>query len=176
MSSSLLFSILFTLAAGEAGPSDEMFEDLRTAPNTVEAEAMAEDILASLQESGSPTADLLLERAIAAENAQDFETSRAFLDRALIVKEDFAEAWFRRAMIFLIDEAYDQALQDINEALTHEPRHFRAWVVLGRILDQLGAEREALDAYRKALEIYPLYGPAQSEVRRLEPRVDGRSI
>lgn len=164
------------LAAGSGGPSDEMFDALRTAPAGPTSEQLAEDVAAALRESGSATADILLERAMAAQNVQDFALSREFLDRAIAVEPEFAEAWFQRAMIFIVDEAYDQAIFDLNEALTHEPRHFNAWLMLGNVFEQLGQNREAVEAYREVLAIHPNHETARGQVRRLEPLVFGRAI
>lgn len=164
------------LISGEAGPSDQMYEELRTAPSAVVAQSVEDDIVSALMESGSPTADILLERALAAERAEELELARELLDRAIAVKPDFSEAWFRRALLYLNDEAYDQALLDLNEALTREPRHFRAWMTLGRVFDVLGQSREALSAYQEVLAINPHYESALAEVRRLAPKLDGRAI
>jgi tetratricopeptide (TPR) repeat protein len=164
------------LVATSGGPSDEMFEALRRAPEGPTAEQLEADVSAALRESGSATADILLERAMVAQTMQDFDLSREFLDRAIAVEPDFAEAWFQRAMLFIVDEAYDQAILDLNEALTHEPRHFNAWLMLGNVFEQLGQNREAVEAYREVLAIHPNHERARAQVRRLEPLVFGRAI
>ena len=175
---SLLFSMLagVVLASSQAGPSDEMFDELRNAPSSVIAESLEEDITTSFRESGSPTADLLLERALLAETHADFDLAREFLDRAIAVNPEFSEAWYQRSLMFLSEEAIDQALFDLNEALSHEPRHFRAWLTLGRVFEMLGQNKEVLEAYREVLAISPRNESALSQVRRLAPLVDGRAI
>lgn len=174
----MLFSFVasLVLASATAGPSDEMFDELKAAPSQMEADSIADDITAAMQESGSATADLLLERALTAETVEKFDLAREMLDRAIAVKPDFSEAWFQRSLLFLQDDLYDQALYDLNEALTHEPRHYRAWLTLAGLFESLGQSRQALDAYREVLKIYPRHETAISQVRRLEPQVDGRSI
>lgn len=169
--------MLFTTGSpAMALPDDELFEALRTAPTSKHAEPLADDILMALTESGSPTADLVFERALLAEQAGANDMARELLDRVVIIKPDFSEAWFRRAMLFISDDLYDQAIQDLNESLTHEPRNFRAWMALGRIFSTLGQDKEALESYREAVAIHPYYEPALSEIRRLSPMVDGRAI
>ena len=153
-----------------------MFEELRTAKSSVIAESLAEDISSALQESGSATADILLERALVAEAIEDLDMAREFLDRAIAVEPEFSEAWFQRALIFLNEGKFDQALYDLNEALTFEPRHFNAWLTLGALFEQLGESKQALKAYQEVLKIHPHHSTAQSQVRRLGPQVDGRSI
>lgn len=178
MSRLLIFSVLFALSIGSAKalPSDEQFEALRTAPSPQHAASIEDDILIAMLESGSPTADLVMERAIMAENAGELELARELIDRVLMIRPGFSEAWLHRAMIFLSDEAYDQAIQDLNEALTHEPRNYRAWLALGRIFTEFERDKEALTAYREVLKIHPHNEIAKSEVRRLAPKVEGRAI
>ncbi|MAK61287.1 MAG: hypothetical protein CMK09_09940 [Ponticaulis sp.] len=171
---SLLASLL--LASATAGPSDEMFDELKSAPSQIEAESVADDISAAMQESGSATADLLLERALTAETVEKYDLARQMLDRAIAVQPDFAEAWFQRSLLYLNEDLYDQALFDLNEALTHEPRHFQAWLTLAGLFEALGQPREALEAYREVLKIYPRHETANAQIRRLAPQVDGRSI
>lgn len=164
------------LVSGKAGPSDEMFAELKSAPSDIVAESLADDINASFRESGSATADILLERAMIAETVEKYDLAREFLDRAIAVKPDYAEAWFLRSLLFMEDEMIDQALFDLNEALTHEPRHFRAWLTLGSVFEMLGQNKQALESYREVLKIYPRHPGANSNIRRLAPLVDGRAI
>ncbi len=168
--------LLVSTLPAYALPSDEQFDALKNAPSPQHAESIEDDILMAMSESGSATADLVFERALLAERVGEYELARELMDRVLIIKPDFSEAWLRRAMIFLQDDQYDQAILDLNESLTHEPRNFRAWMALGRIFGQFQEDKQALDAYRKVLDIHPFYQPALNEVRRLEPIVNGRAI
>lgn len=167
---------LIFVSGPEYGPPDSMFDELRNAPTEQEAESTALDIWAAWLESGSPTVDILMERALTAQAQGDIETARAFYDRAILIKPDYAEAWHRRATVFLEQERIDEAIRDLNEALTHEPRHFGAWAGLGSILERLGAEEEALEAYREALAIHPYMEPARRGVARLSKVTDGTAL
>ena len=159
-----------------SGPSDDMFEALAGAA-TEEAAARAEaDIVASWNDSGSATVDLLMERAGLAEQAGDMTTARALYDRIVMIDPEFAEGWYRRAALFLRDENYAEALRDINEVLVHEPRHFPAWTGLGHILETLGSTEEALEAYRAALDIHPFLVPAKRGAARLSRNAGGTAL
>lgn len=172
---SLCLASLF-MGSAHALPSDEQYEALRTAPTPEHAASIEEDVLVAMLESGSPTADLVLERAMLAEQVGELELARELVDRVLIIKPDFSAAWMNRAMLFLEDGAYDQAILDLNEALTHEPRNFQAWLLLARIFSEFDRNVEALEAYREVLALNPHNEIAKSEVRRLEPKVEGRAI
>ncbi|WP_430402727.1 tetratricopeptide repeat protein [Hyphomonas sp.] len=176
MSKALLLAALLFAGFAHAGPSDEMFEKLLNAPSESEANDAAQDIWASWMESGSPTVDMIMERAVDAQTIGDYETARAFYDRAIMLEPDYAEAWNRRATLFLNDENFPEALRDLNEALRLEPRHFGAWAGLGIMMETMGAETEALEAYREALEIYPFMTQAQQAEKRLSRVAEGQGL
>lgn len=159
-----------------SGPSDEMFDRLRNAQSPEEAESVASDIWASWMESGSPTVDLLMERAVGAEKSADTGHARALYDRVILIKPDYAEAWHRRAALFYAEEQLDEALRDLNETLALEPRHFGAWFALATLLERLGAEEEARDAYGEALALHPQWEPARQAAARLDRAILGTAL
>lgn len=172
-----LLSLLVLMApAAFAAPTDQMFERLQAAQDEAEAADVAEDIWATWLESGSPTVDVLMERAMLAISAQELETAHELLDRVILIKPDFPEAWHRRAGLFLAEENFPEAFRDLNEALRLEPRHFGAWIGMGVMLETLGGEKEALASYREALEIYPLLPQARQAASRLAKMAEGQEL
>ena len=173
----------FTLAACNAGPGaparvdpelDALFEQLSRAEDTQTATPIEQAIWSRWADSGSPTVNILLERANAAEDAGDAELAERFLDQASDLAPDYAEPWNRRANLYYAIDDYPGAISAIQETLKREPRHFAALAALGMIYEELGQQRPALEAFRAALVIHPHYEVAIQGVRRLEPRVDGR--
>jgi tetratricopeptide (TPR) repeat protein len=172
-----------TLAACNAGPSaptrqdpelDALFEQLALAGDQQQAGPIEQAIWARWADSGSPTVNILLERANAAEDAGDAELAERFLDQASDLAPDYAEPWNRRANLYYAIDDYPGAIAAIQETLKREPRHFAALAALGMIYEELGQQRQALEAFRAALVIHPHLEVALQGVRRLEPRVDGR--
>ncbi len=166
---------LLALPAG-AAPTDEMFARLKAAATEQEAADVAEDIWATWLESGSATADLLMSRANEAIEAGDLALARELLDRAIAVRPRFAEAWHRRAGLFVREENFPEALRDLSEALTLEPRHFGAWVGMALIMENLGRDKAALESYREALAIYPLMPEARNGEARLKKKTEGTDL
>lgn len=158
------------------GPPDEMFDRLQAAPSDEEAEGVALDIWNAWLESGSPTVDILMERAVEAQTTGDPRRARILYDRIISLRPEYAEAWHRRATLFLAEERFDEALRDLNEALRHEPRHFGAWLGLAVMMEKLGSTDEALAAYREALAIYPRLIAARRAEARLRRRTEGTSL
>ncbi|WP_300377309.1 tetratricopeptide repeat protein [Henriciella sp.] len=176
MIKALAFASLVLVSGPDHGPSDEMFEELKNAQTEEQATSVALDIWSAWMESGSAAADLVMERAVTAQSNGDLELARELYDRVMSIQPDYAEAYNRRASVFLREEKMAEALRDVNKALELEPRHFGAWTGLGRVLEELGASKEALEAYREALKIHPTLGPAKSAVARLEREQTGTGL
>ena len=176
MFKALAFSGLLLISSPNAGPSVEMFDELKNAPTEEEANDIALDIWASWMKSGSDAADLIMERAVQAQAFGDLDHARALYDRVIAIQPTYAEAWNRRATVFLAQENYSEALRDVNEALRLEPRHFGAWGGLGAVLERLGSEDEAISAYENALEIYPLFPSAKRGISRIRREREGRPV
>ncbi len=172
----IIAAFLSLTPAAHAAPTAEMFDKLREAPSASEAEDVAADIWSTWLVSGSATVDVLMERGIGAMQAGDRQTARELFDRAVLLKPDYSEAWHQRAAIFLADENFGDALRDINETLTLEPRHFGAWFGLAMIMESFGSEKAALEAYREALKIYPLLPEAVEAERRLSRAAEGQDL
>ena len=176
MIKAILFATVILIGGQASGPTDEMFDDLLNAPNEREAERAAADISASWMESPSPTVDILMERAIDAQLHGRADLAHAFYDRAIMIEPAYAEAWNRRAALFLSEDKYDEALRDLNQALKLEPRHYLAWAALGQIFESLGASKEALDAYTQALKYHPYLQQAKQAAARLSGVTEGSSL
>jgi tetratricopeptide (TPR) repeat protein len=153
---------------------DALFVQLGQTEDAATATPIEHAIYEHLTDSGSPTVNILLERAAAAETAGDAEQAARFLDQASDLAPNFAEPWNRRASLAYQADDYAGAVAALQEVLKREPRHFAALGALGLIYEELGQERAALEAFRAALVIHPHYDTALQGVRRLEPRVDGR--
>lgn len=162
-------------AAARLDPALEtLFAQLSQAEDAASAAPLEAEIWARWADSGSPTVNILLERANAAQSVGDSDMALRFLDRASALAPDFAEPWNRRATLAYDADDRPGAIAAIMETLKRQPRHFAAMGALGLIYEELGQDRKALEAFRSALAVHPFYELALQGVRRLEPRVDGR--
>jgi len=153
---------------------DVLFAQLHAARDATTAKLIEDKIWAAWTDSGSPTIDILMERAQTAAAAGDVAGAQRFLDEATELRPDYAEAWNRRAILALDERNYPVAIADIQEALKREPRHFGALAGLGMIYESIGQERAALAAYRDAVALNPFLEQAKQGVARLAPKYDGR--
>ncbi|KAB0678756.1 tetratricopeptide repeat protein [Aureimonas leprariae] len=155
---------------------DDLFAQLRQEASAAKAETIANRIGAEWADSGSATVDLLVQRATQAVGKQDNAAAFDFLDQAILLDPDYAEAWNRRATLNYSADQYSQSLDDIRETLKREPRHFGALMGLAAILEETDRKPQALQTYLKVLEIYPTLKGAQDAVGRLSEEMAGQAL
>ena len=155
---------------------DFLFDALKAAPDADIAKQVENRIWAIWLASGSDTADLLMSRVKGAIEAKDTKLAVQLLDSIIEIKPDYIEAWNRRATLFFALKDYGRAMADIQEVLNREPRHFGALAGLGMILEEVGENKQALEAFRKALAINPHMQKIPEHVKALSEKVEGRDI
>ncbi|MFL9827099.1 tetratricopeptide repeat protein [Rhodoplanes sp. SY1] len=155
---------------------DTLFGALKVAPDETTAKAVENRIWAVWLASGSDTVNLLMARTKAAIDKDDHALAIRLLDAIVEIKPDYVEGWNRRATVFFLKKDYAGALADLRQVLRREPRHFGALAGLGTIMQEIGDEKNALGAYRKALEVNPHLKGMADKVRGLTEKVEGRPI
>ena len=155
---------------------DFLFEALKAAPDAETAKLIENRIWALWFTSGSDTADLLMTRVKQAMEANDVDLALRLLDAIIELNPDYAEAWNRRATLYFTKKDYAHALADISQVLAREPRHFGALTGLGMILQDMGEDKRALEAFRRALEIDPHLQKVPEFVKALSEKIEGRDI
>jgi len=155
---------------------DTLFEALKVAPDEASAKAIEDRIWALWMVSGSDTCNLLMGRAKAAADGKDYGLAIKLLDAVVELRPDYAEGWNRRATVYYLQKDYSHSLADIREVLAREPRHFGALSGLGAILQEIGDDKHALEAYRRALAIDPHLEHVGEVVKTLTEKVEGRAI
>ena len=155
---------------------DFLFEALKAAPDAEAAKLVEDRIWALWFASGSDTADLLMSRVKEAAEQKDVDLAIRLLDAIVELKPDYAEAWNRRATMYFVKKDYGHALADIAQALAREPRHFGALTGLGMILQEMGEDKRALQAFRRAIEIDPHLQKIPEFIKALTDKVEGRDI
>jgi len=81
--------------------------------------------------------------------------AEALLTDTLIAQPDFAEAWNRRAVLYYIQGFYEKSRRDCEQVVKLNPAHFGAWHGLGLCQAALGNYLDAIQAFRKALDLQP---------------------
>lgn len=164
------------LPADRAKGLDFLFGALKAAPDQASAKHVEGRIWALWATTPSDTAALLMARVQAALEKKNTDLALKLLDAVVKVRPDYIEGWNRRATLRYMKDDYTNALADIREVLAREPRHFGALTGLGMILQELGEDKRALEAYRAALAINPHMQSVPERIRMLAEKVEGRDI
>ena len=155
---------------------DRLFEALKIAPDAESAKYVEGRIWALWFASGSDTANLLMGRVKTATDAKDTDLAIKLLNSIIEIRPDFLEAWNRRATLYYMKKDFGPAIADIQQVLAREPRHFGALSGLGIILQEIGDDKRALDAFRRAVAVHPHLERIPELVKKLSEKIDGRNI
>ncbi len=155
---------------------DFLFGALKAAPDEASAKHVEGRIWALWSATTSDTVSLLMSRAKTALDRGEADTALRLLDSVVTLRPDYIEGWNRRATLYYAKNEYERSLDDIKQVLIREPRHFGALAGLGFIMQELGDEKRALDAFRKALEINPRLERIPDLIKTLSEKVEGRDI
>ncbi len=162
--------------AGRKRVLDDLFSRLAKAADAEEGRGVAGAIERVFLRSGSDTADLLMSRARLAMQDKKSATALEIFDKLVALEPDWAEAWHQRATAHFLAGDRGGAVADLGRTLALEPRHFSALAGLGSILHASGFDKRALEAIRKALEVYPQQDELKTLADQLAPDVEGRDI
>ncbi|HKZ97183.1 MAG TPA: tetratricopeptide repeat protein [Hyphomicrobiaceae bacterium] len=155
---------------------ESLYRSLAAAPSAEAAEPITRSIEQLWLSSGSPTADLLLERAISAAASEKTELAMRLLNVAVELQPDFAEGWNRRAYIHYLRNDYQRALGDLRRVLALEPNHYKALEGLAQILREIGERNAASEAYQRLLAVHPNAAGAKQALDELARELEGQGI
>ena len=161
---------------GHNADLNTLFDALKIAPDDDSAKAIEDRIWAAWAASGSDTCNLLMSRVKVASDDKDYDLAIKLLSAVIAINPNYVEAWNERATIYYQKEDIAHALADLRQVLTREPRHFGALSGLGLILQEIGDDKHALEAYRRALVIDPHLEHIPDVVKTLTEKVEGRDI
>lgn len=152
---------------------DTYFAQLKKIRDPSAAGDVAAKIRAVWNDSGSATVNLLMQWATDALKDKKYSVALDYLDQAIALKPDYAEAWNRRATLHYAAGNYDKSMADIAHVLALEPRHFGALTGMAAILEETGRDADALGVWERILEIYPADRDSQGHVKSLAEKVAG---
>ena len=154
----------------------QLYDQLESAKDLAVARPITESIEELWRTSGSDTVDLLLSRADRFTRDSEFDLATQVLDAAADLAPENAEVWHKRAKVEMLRNDYTAALADLRRSLEFDPRNYSTLSDLGTALEQTGAKKEALEAYRKALKVNPFLDQARDAVKQLTHEVEGQDI
>jgi tetratricopeptide (TPR) repeat protein len=155
---------------------DGLFQTLKTSQDATalgEAEAAIWEIW---YESGKEDIDTLLLEAAQLTRTGQLAAAETIYSSVIEAAPEFSEGWNRRATVRYYQRDYAGSLDDIEQTLKLEPRHFGAIWGLGMIL---GAQRDyqrAILAFERLLEIKPHASDARPRIELLKQELAKEAV
>ncbi len=153
-----------------------LFEVLKAASNPLEGYVVERQIWQIWLAAEDPEVDRLMAAGIAAMGVGKYADALQAFDRVVELAPDFAEGWNKRATVLYLMQDFEASMADVARTLALEPRHFGALSGLGLIEIEREHEEQALDAFERALAIYPQMTGPRANAEYLRKRIQDRSI
>ena len=154
----------------------DLYARLAASKDADETGGIITRLLHSYSESGSDTADLLLNRARQAIGIENYADALKILDTTIALLPGWAEGWNARATARYLDDDYNGSMADIAQTLKREPNHLGALMGMGMILEARGKREDALKVYERVLEIAPHWRNAQGAADKLKAALAGSEL
>jgi tetratricopeptide (TPR) repeat protein len=174
--------LILLVACGGAGSADadqldprldELFVRLQDAGDTAEAEQLERRIWRIWIASDDPESSRLMAEGTRAMALGRLGQARDRFDLLVALEPDFAEAWNKRATVHYLMGDYVASVQDIQQTLALERRHFGALSGLGMIYEAIGKPAAALRSFEAALAINPHLDSARQRIEELRRELEG---
>lgn len=140
------------------------------------AQRISKEIELEWSKSGSVALNMLLQRGRDALEEEDYKIAVGHLTALTDHAPDFAEGWHTRARAYFALDLYGPAIEDLGMALRLNPDHYQALFGLGVMFGEIGDNRRAEEAFRRALALHPHFEEAQEALKRLERTGIGREL
>ncbi len=171
----VMFSTSCIAQQADSRDEDALLQQLILA-TPEQATGIDRQLQALWSQSGSASADLLLERGREALDNGDVDVAIEHLTALTDHAPEFAEGWHLRASAFFGIERFGMAAADLEYALTLNPKNYEAIYGLGLIFEVLEQPEKAYDAYSRALAIHPHHEEVTNAVNRLKPQIEGKAL
>lgn len=153
-----------------------LYDALAKAPNAQTAKALEAQVEIARLQSGSATADLLMTRARQSLAVKNKRLALELLNSVVSIAPNFTEARAQRATLYYEGKDIVRALADLRVIVAKDPKHYQALTGLGIIFEELGQDKLALDAFRRAAAVNPYIEGADEFIKKLSLKVEGREI
>ena len=150
---------------------DVLFGILQTSDNEPELQQTEASIWKIWYESGQQEIDALMEDGRIAVQSSDLARAESLYSEVIEMAPEFSEGWNRRATVRYYQKDFEGSLDDIQQTLILEPRHFGAVWGLGMILGWKQDFSGAIIAFERLLEINPHARDARPRIEILKQKL-----
>ena len=146
---------------------DSLFSQLQITDSGQKARTIEKFIWKIWRESGDESVDQLMVDGVKAMGGGNYESALITFNSIVEGAPNFAEGWNKRATLYWLMGDFEKSVEDIDRTLALEPRHFGALSGLAMIRESQKRPLDALQAFERALEIYPAMPNAAERIRKL---------
>lgn len=155
---------------------NHLFQKLKTAQSSTEIELLQADIWRVWLETGQPELDQQMAQGITAMSDQEYDEAIEHFTRIIEEQPDYAEGWNKRATAYYLRGNYKASIDDIEQTLAREARHFGALSGLVSIYRTVGDDRAALRTLEKLATIMPTNDMIRQQIQQLRGELGIRNI
>lgn len=159
--------------SGEAKEArlDQLFAALKTCEDPHQSIILEEKIMKLLLLSDKKEVNTLMAEGVEALTEGNFSAAAAHFTSVIEKNPNYIEAWNKRATSFYMQGKIDSAMQDIEQTLILESRHFGALSGLASIYLIEGKEIQALKTYERIARIAPAEPHIQQQIQYLRGKI-----
>lgn len=152
---------------------NKMLDALHTAPTEEVAALLEARIQQMWLQASTPAVTLLMSRGVRESNANAADDATGVFSDAIVLDPTLAEAWHQRAIARYKAGDAVGAVQDLQETLKLEPRHFGAWETLEAIAANREDWKAAYDAWQHVMDIDPRTPNGEERLKDLKRKALG---
>ncbi len=154
----------------------ELFATLQSSQDEIVLQETEASIWEIWYESGNAEVDEMMRQAATRVRGGDLVGAEIIYSQIIDELPDFSEGWNRRATVRYYQGNYEGSLDDIEQTLKLEPRHFGAIWGLGMILGSQRDYERAIRAFERLLEIKPNAGDARPRIELLKQEMAKEAV
>lgn len=153
----------------------QLFNEARAAPDARAGQVISDKMWALWVQAPDEAAQAVLDGGMAKREIYDFAGAVQEFDRLIAYCPNYAEGYNQRAFVLFLQQDYEGALLDLDQALLRAPTHVAA--LSGKALTLMGLNRmaEAQVVLRQALALNP-WLPERNMLMPLEPAGDDHEL
>ena len=156
---------------------EELLDDLEIATSPLQAKKIREEIWRYWIKDHKNKEDRdLIEKGLAYFYKGYYIQADEIFTQIILSDPSYVEGWNKRATIRYLLGDFDKSLQDINEVLIRQPRHFGAISGAGLIHLQNLRFKKALDSYLLLKKIDPKNADTERFIPMLKKKIYGESL
>ncbi|MEM7270995.1 MAG: hypothetical protein AAF401_17280 [Pseudomonadota bacterium] len=133
----------------------QLHDDLLSAETEMAGRAIGDQLWRIWTTAPDEQSQSLLDQGRERIRVADYSKAEAFFGDLIDYCPHYAEGWNQRAYVRFLQQNYGAALEDIDQALMREPRHFGALAGRSTVLINMGRPEVGYTALREALKVNP---------------------